>query len=167
MRLGGQAARSIGLSASFWVRISHPSTLRHRDLTGRKQRPKPSLHAEHHREHDRADLSVELGSHYGAVQDQTDDRFLGQRLGIPGIPIALYPLPQPSPYPCRLRRRRLRRALGAFDGKTATSRHQAWSLPRRQDPPRRGATTRPRDLIDSKKGRPRTPFSSIARNFSD
>src|SRR5271166_3366961 len=28
MRIGGQAARSIGLSASFWVRLCHPSTLR-------------------------------------------------------------------------------------------------------------------------------------------
>ena len=28
MRIRGQAARSIGLSASFWVRLCHPSTLR-------------------------------------------------------------------------------------------------------------------------------------------
>src|SRR5580693_8145823 len=28
MRIRGQAARSIGLSASFWVRLGHPSTLR-------------------------------------------------------------------------------------------------------------------------------------------
>ena len=28
MRIRGQAARSIGLSASFWVSVSHPSTLR-------------------------------------------------------------------------------------------------------------------------------------------
>ena len=28
MRILDQAARSIGLSASFWVRVSHPSTLR-------------------------------------------------------------------------------------------------------------------------------------------
>src|SRR5207248_11222945 len=27
-RIRGQAARSIGLSASFWVRLCHPSTLR-------------------------------------------------------------------------------------------------------------------------------------------
>jgi hypothetical protein len=28
MRIRGQAARSIGLSASFWFRVCHPSTLR-------------------------------------------------------------------------------------------------------------------------------------------
>ena len=28
MRILGQAARSIGLSASFWFRVCHPSTLR-------------------------------------------------------------------------------------------------------------------------------------------
>src|ERR1700730_7380804 len=28
MRIRGQAARSIGLSTSFWVRLCHPSTLR-------------------------------------------------------------------------------------------------------------------------------------------
>jgi hypothetical protein len=28
MRIRGQAARSIGLAASFWFRVCHPSTLR-------------------------------------------------------------------------------------------------------------------------------------------
>jgi hypothetical protein len=47
--------------------------------------------AEHRQEHDRGGLSSSW-----ADQDQTDDRFLGQQAGIPGIPIALCPLLRPA-----------------------------------------------------------------------
>jgi Nitronate monooxygenase len=36
-------------------------------------------------EHDRGGLPVEPDPHHGAVEDHADDRFLGQRAGIPGV----------------------------------------------------------------------------------
>src|SRR6202040_117991 len=34
--------------------------------------------------------------HHGAVEDHPDDRFLGQRAGIPGVPVALHLPPHPA-----------------------------------------------------------------------
>jgi hypothetical protein len=46
-------------------------------------------HAEHDQQHDRGGLPVEPSPHHGAVQDQANNRFLGERAGIPGIQSAL------------------------------------------------------------------------------
>src|SRR5262245_49404528 len=53
-------------------------------------------HAEHDQEHDRGGLPVEPDPHHGAIQDQADDRLLGQRAGIPGIPITFHLPPHPA-----------------------------------------------------------------------
>ena len=47
-------------------------------------------HAEYDQEHDRGSLPVESDPHHGAVQDHADDRLLGERAGIPGVPIAFH-----------------------------------------------------------------------------
>src|SRR4029434_8230445 len=46
-------------------------------------------HAEDNEERDRGRLAVEPHANDGAVEDQAHDRLLGQRAGVPGIPIAL------------------------------------------------------------------------------
>src|SRR5271163_561887 len=48
---------------------------------------------EHDQEHDRGGLPVKPDPHHGAIQDQADDRLLGQRAGIPGVPIAFHLAP--------------------------------------------------------------------------
>ena len=41
-------------------------------------------------------LAVEPHAHHGAVEDQPHDRFIGQRAGVPGVPIALHLAPDPA-----------------------------------------------------------------------
>src|SRR6201996_1044078 len=53
-------------------------------------------HAEDDQEGDRGRLPVEPNPNHRAVQDQADDRFLGERAGIPAIPIALHLAPHPA-----------------------------------------------------------------------
>jgi hypothetical protein len=53
-------------------------------------------HAEHDQEHDRGGLAVEPDPHHGAIEDQADDRLLGERAGIPRIPIAFHLPPHPA-----------------------------------------------------------------------
>src|SRR5437764_743755 len=48
------------------------------------------------RKHDCGGLPVEPDPHHGAVENQADNRLLGQRAGVPGIPIALYLAPHPA-----------------------------------------------------------------------
>ena len=53
-------------------------------------------HAEHDQERDRGRLAVEPCADNRAVQDQPDNRLLGQRTGIPGVPVALHFAPSPA-----------------------------------------------------------------------
>ena len=45
---------------------------------------------------DRGGLAVEPDPHHRAVEDQADDRFRGERAGIPGIPIGFHLSPHPA-----------------------------------------------------------------------
>src|SRR6202022_1979813 len=53
-------------------------------------------HAEDNEERDRGRLAVEPHANDGAVEDQTRDRLLGQRAGVPGVPVALHLAPRPA-----------------------------------------------------------------------
>src|SRR5882757_1038060 len=58
-------------------------------------------------------LAVEPDPHHGAVQDQPHDRLLGERAGVPSLPVGLHlPTPPGSPCPCRPHCRTAPRALG-------------------------------------------------------
>src|SRR5215472_295923 len=73
-------------------------------------------HAEHDQEYDRGGLPVEPNSYHGAVQDQADDRLLGQRAGHSRHPNRLSPsATRGSPYLCRPRRQKQPRAPAAPD----------------------------------------------------
>src|SRR5450759_645592 len=39
---------------------------------------------------------IEPHAHHGAVENEPYDRFLGQRAGVPGVPVALYLAPDPA-----------------------------------------------------------------------
>lgn len=53
-------------------------------------------HADDDRRRDRGRLAVEPHAHHGAVKNQPHNRFIGQRAGIPRVPIALYLAPHPA-----------------------------------------------------------------------
>src|SRR6185437_1440564 len=53
-------------------------------------------HAEDNEQRDRGRLAVEPHPNDGAVEDQARDRLLGQRAGVPGIPVALHLAPRPA-----------------------------------------------------------------------
>src|ERR1700740_2243327 len=64
-------------------------------------------HPEHDQQHDRGGLAVEPHPHHRTVADQAHDRFLGERAGIPGIPIGFHLSPHPAHGIPRLREGRL------------------------------------------------------------
>jgi hypothetical protein len=53
-------------------------------------------HADDDQQRDRGRLAVEPHAHHRAVEDQPHDRLLGQRAGVPGIPVALHLAPDPA-----------------------------------------------------------------------
>ena len=53
-------------------------------------------HAEDDEQRDRGRLAVEPDPHHGAVEDQPHDRLLGERAGVPGLPVALHLPPYPA-----------------------------------------------------------------------
>ena len=53
-------------------------------------------HADDDEQRDRGRLAVEPDAHHGAVEDQPHDRLLGQRAGVPGVPVALHLAPDPA-----------------------------------------------------------------------
>src|SRR3954470_9746510 len=53
-------------------------------------------YAEDDEQRNRGRLAVEPHAHHRAVEDEPHDRLLGQRAGVPGIPIALHLAPRPA-----------------------------------------------------------------------
>ena len=53
-------------------------------------------HADDNEQRDRGRLAVEPDPDDGAVEDQPDDRLIGERAGVPGIPVALHLPPHPA-----------------------------------------------------------------------
>jgi hypothetical protein len=53
-------------------------------------------HADDHQQRDRGRLAVKPHPHHSAVEDQSHDRFLGQRARIPGVPVAFHLAPHPA-----------------------------------------------------------------------
>ena len=50
-------------------------------------------HTEHDQERDRGRLAVEPHADHRAVEDQPHDRFVGERAGVPGVPVGLHLAP--------------------------------------------------------------------------
>src|SRR5665811_399490 len=53
-------------------------------------------HAEDNEQRDGGRLAIEPHAHHGAVENEPHDRLLGQRAGVPGVPIALHLPPRPA-----------------------------------------------------------------------
>ena len=53
-------------------------------------------HADDDEQRDRGRFAVEPDAHHGAVENEPHDRFIGQRAGIPRIPVALHLAPDPA-----------------------------------------------------------------------
>jgi hypothetical protein len=53
-------------------------------------------HPDHHQERDRGGLLVEPDSDDSAVEDQPDDRLVGERALVPGLPVSLHLAPDPA-----------------------------------------------------------------------
>ena len=53
-------------------------------------------HADDDEQRDRGRFAVEPHAHHGAVENQPHDRLVGQRAGVPGVPVGLHLAPRPA-----------------------------------------------------------------------
>ena len=53
-------------------------------------------HAENDEQRDGGGFPIEPHAHHGAVENEPYDRLLGQRAGVPGVPVAFHLSPRPA-----------------------------------------------------------------------